>query len=176
MKNKKLHKIIKKVATDEQTFVANQLELELNKTTNWVYKIRPFIDCIGGSKMNGASNDDIARMLNVSVTYLNNLKDTAHGYIMKYDETDADILAKLPASYRKQYYEYKEFIASYVNTKDNSDLMVENALFKSAMGGNVQAQMYYLNNRKTKEWQYKREEKQEEIKQIVVKLVDDDDE
>ena len=41
--------------------------------------------------------------------------------------------------------------------KEIVDYQVENALLKNALDGNVTAQIYWLNNRRPKQWKNKRE-------------------
>lgn len=59
------------------------------------------------------------------------------------------------------FYKYKrnhtDFSDSLKKGKEVVDFEVENALLKSALNGNVTAQIYWLNNRKPKQWKNKRE-------------------
>lgn len=56
--------------------------------------------------------------------------------------------------------------------KDEADLQVENALYKEALKGNTTAIIFWLKNRKSKEW---RDKIQQEITtESAVKLVIDD--
>jgi len=59
------------------------------------------------------------------------------------------------------FYDYKdkhsEFSESLKKGKEIVDYEVENALLKNALNGNVTAQIYWLNNRKPKQWKNKRE-------------------
>ena len=58
--------------------------------------------------------------------------------------------------------------------KDEADLQVENALYKEALKGNTTAIIFWLKNRKPKEW---RDKIQQEITtESAVKLVIDNDE
>ncbi|WP_207798781.1 hypothetical protein [Veillonella sp. AF36-20BH] len=58
--------------------------------------------------------------------------------------------------------------------KDEADLQVENALYKEALKGNTTAIIFWLKNRKSKEW---RDKIQQEITtESAVKLVIDNDE
>ena len=52
---------------------------------------------------------------------------------------------------------YPEFSESLKRGKEVVDYQVENALLKNALEGNVTAQIYWLNNRKPKQWKNKRE-------------------
>lgn len=58
------------------------------------------------------------------------------------------------------FYDYKdkhsEFSESLKKGKEIVDYEVENALLQSALKGNVTAQIYWLNNRKPKQWKNKR--------------------
>lgn len=56
--------------------------------------------------------------------------------------------------YQKKYPEFSETLK---RGKEIVDYQVENALLKNALDGNVTAQIYWLNNRKPKQWKNKRE-------------------
>lgn len=56
--------------------------------------------------------------------------------------------------YKKKHPEFSE---SLKRGKEVVDYQVENALLKNALEGNVTAQIYWLNNRKPKQWKNKRE-------------------
>lgn len=56
-------------------------------------------------------------------------------------------------TYKKKYPEFSEALKK---GKEVVDFEVENALLKNALGGNVTAQIYWLNNRKPKQWKNKR--------------------
>ncbi len=90
--------------------------------------------------------------------------------------TDEQIANNLDIS-TSTFYEYKnkysEFSESLKKGKEIIDFEVENALLKNALDGNVTAQIYWLNNRKPKQWKNKRENNKEEIskvEQILVKI------
>ena len=74
--------------------------------------------------------------------------------------TDEQIANNLDIS-TSTFYEYKnkysEFSESLKKGKEIIDFEVENALLKNALDGNVTAQIYWLNNRKPKQWKNKRE-------------------
>lgn len=74
--------------------------------------------------------------------------------------TDEQIASNLDIS-TSTLYEYKnkysEFSESLKKGKEVVDYQVENALLKNALEGNVTAQIYWLNNRKPKQWKNKRE-------------------
>lgn len=58
--------------------------------------------------------------------------------------------------------------------KDEADIQVENALYKAALGGNTTAMIFWLKNRRSKEW---RDKIQQEITtESAVKLVIDNNE
>lgn len=72
--------------------------------------------------------------------------------------------------------EHIEFLESLKKGKEVIDYQVENALLKKALDGNVTAQIYWLNNRKPKQWKNKREniesnnEEILKVEQILVKI------
>ncbi|MCI8470391.1 MAG: helix-turn-helix domain-containing protein [Clostridia bacterium] len=51
--------------------------------------------------------------------------------------------------------------------KEVIDYQVENALLKNALEGNVTAQIYWLNNRKPKQWKNKRENTESNNEEIT---------
>lgn len=55
-------------------------------------------------------------------------------------------------SYKKKY---PRFLGAIKKGKEVVDFEVENALFKSAMEGNVTAQIFWLKNRKKNDWRDK---------------------
>lgn len=58
--------------------------------------------------------------------------------------------------------------------KDEADIQVENALYKAALEGNITAMIFWLKNRRSKEW---RDKIQQEITtESAVKLVIDNNE
>ena len=93
--------------------------------------------------------------------------------------TDEQIANNLDIS-TSTFYEYKnkysEFSESLKKGKEIIDFEVENALLKNALDGNVTAQIYWLNNRKPKQWKSKREntennkEEISKVEQILVKI------
>ena len=72
--------------------------------------------------------------------------------------------------------EHIEFLETLKKGKEVIDYQVENALLKNALEGNVTAQIYWLNNRKPKQWKNKREntegnnEEISKVEQILVKI------
>ena len=93
--------------------------------------------------------------------------------------TDEQIANNLDIS-TSTFYEYKnkysEFSESLKKGKEIIDFEVENALLKNALDGNVTAQIYWLNNRKPKQWKNKSEntennkEEISKVEQILVKI------
>ncbi len=93
--------------------------------------------------------------------------------------TDEQIANNLDIS-TSTFYEYKnkysEFSESLKKGKEIIDFEVENALLKNALDGNVTAQIYWLNNRKPKQWKNKRENTESnkedisKVEQILVKI------
>lgn len=72
-------------------------------------------------------------------------------------------------------YEWKKKSSEFSNilkrNKDVVDTLVENALFKAAIEGNVTAMIFWLKNRKHAEWRDKRDEaenKEEEEGGVIV--------
>lgn len=61
------------------------------------------------------------------------------------------------STFREYKNKYSALSASLKKGKEVVDYEVENALLKSALSGNVTAQIYWLNNRKPKQWRNKRE-------------------
>lgn len=75
--------------------------------------------------------------------------------------TNEQIAEKLkinPDTLYKYQKQYPEFSESLKKGKEVVDYEVENALLKNALDGNVTAQIYWLNNRKPKQWRNKQEE------------------
>lgn len=92
--------------------------------------------------------------------------------------TDKQIANNLDIS-TSTFYEYKnkytEFSESLKKGKEIIDFEVENALLKNALDGNVTAQIYWLNNRKPRQWKNKRENTENnkeisKVEQILVKI------
>lgn len=75
--------------------------------------------------------------------------------------TDEQIANNLGIS-KDTFYEYKkkhpDFSDSLKKGKEIVDYEVENALLKSALNGNVTAQIYWLNNRKPRQWRNKQDD------------------
>lgn len=60
------------------------------------------------------------------------------------------------STFREYKNKYSALSAAIKKGKEVVDYEVENALLKSALSGNVTAQIYWLNNRKPKQWKNKR--------------------
>ena len=69
--------------------------------------------------------------------------------------TDEEVFTRLGIG-KDSFYRYKaehsDFSDALKETKDYCDAQVENALYKSAMAGNVTAQIFWLKNRRPKKW------------------------
>lgn len=63
---------------------------------------------------------------------------------------------------------YSEISNALKKGKEVVDFQVENALLKSAMSGNVTAQIFWLKNRKPDKWKDKREEEPPETGGVVI--------
>lgn len=72
--------------------------------------------------------------------------------------------------------EHIEFLETLKKGKEVIDYQVENALLKNALEGNVTAQIYWLNNRKPKQWKNKREntennkEEISKVEQVLIRI------
>lgn len=72
--------------------------------------------------------------------------------------------------------EHIEFLETLKKGKEVIDYQVENALLKNALEGNVTAQIYWLNNRKPKQWKNKRDkdesnnEEISKVEQVLIKI------
>lgn len=62
--------------------------------------------------------------------------------------------------------EHSELSELLKKGKEVVDYQVENALLKNALDGNVTAQIYWLNNRKPKQWKNKRENTEDNNEEI----------
>lgn len=77
--------------------------------------------------------------------------------------TNKEIAEKLginPDTLYKYQKQYPEFSETLKKGKEIVDYQVENALLQNALDGNVTAQIYWLNNRKPKQWKNKRIEEE----------------
>ncbi len=73
------------------------------------------------------------------------------------NEQIADNLGISKTTFYKFKDEHSELSELLKKGKEVIDYQVENALLKNALDGNVTAQIYWLNNRKPKQWRNKRE-------------------
>lgn len=87
--------------------------------------------------------------------------------------TDEQIAENLGIS-TSTFYDYKskhsEFSESLKKGKEVVDYEVENALLKNALSGNITAQIFWLKNRKPKQWKDKVEVEDESNKETLNKL------
>ena len=114
--------------------------------SKWEY-IKDKLTLVEGWARDGLTNEQIAHNLGISTALL-----------YKYQK------------------EHIEFLETLKKGKEVIDYQVENALLKNALEGNVTAQIYWLNNRKPKQWKNKREntegnnEEISKVEQILVKI------
>ena len=84
--------------------------------------------------------------------------------------TDEQISNNLGIS-KTTFYKFKddhsELSGLLKKGKEVIDYQVENALLKNALEGNVTAQIYWLNNRKPKQWKNKRENTESNNEEIT---------
>ncbi len=73
------------------------------------------------------------------------------------DEQIANNLGISKTTFYKFKDEHSELSELLKKGKEVVDYQVENALLQNALEGNVTAQIYWLNNRKPKQWKNKRE-------------------
>ena len=73
------------------------------------------------------------------------------------DEQIADNLDISTSTFYEYKNKYSEFSESLKKGKEIIDYQVENALLKNALEGNITAQIYWLNNRRPKQWRQKRD-------------------
>ena len=87
--------------------------------------------------------------------------------------TDEQIAENLGIS-TSTFYDYKskhsEFSESLKKGKEVVDYEVENALLKNALSGNITAQIFWLKNRRPKQWKDKVEVEDESNKETLDKL------
>ena len=87
--------------------------------------------------------------------------------------TDEQISRNLGIS-KVTFYKYKascsELNELLKKSKDVVDYEVENALYKSAIGGNVSAMIFWLKNRRPDKWRDKREHSEIELMKKVLQL------
>lgn len=83
------------------------------------------------------------------------------------DEQIANNLGISKTTFYKFKDEHSELSELLKKGKKVVDYQVENALLKNALEGNVTAQIYWLNNRKPKQWKNKRENIESNNKEIT---------
>lgn len=69
-----------------------------------------------------------------------------------------DIVAEKLGIAQSSLYEYKKTYPEFsesIKTKDEVDALVENALLRNALSGNIVAQLFWLKNRRQKNWKDK---------------------
>lgn len=74
-------------------------------------------------------------------------------------------------TFYKMQKEHSELSELLKKGKENIDYQVENALLKSALNGNVTAQIYWLNNRKPKQWKNRRNEEEGNVAQTLAEAI-----
>lgn len=87
------------------------------------------------------------------------------------DEKIADNLGIASSTFYEYQKKYPEFSESLKKGKEIVDYEVENALLKNALNGNVTAQIYWLNNRKPKQWRAKRNEEESQTGQSLADVI-----
>lgn len=83
------------------------------------------------------------------------------------DEQIANNLGISKTTFYKFKDEHSELSELLKKGKEVIDYQVENALLKNALEGNVTAQIYWLNNRKPKQWKNKRENTESNNEEIT---------
>jgi len=79
------------------------------------------------------------------------------------DEQIANNLGIGKTTFYRMCKEHSELLEHLKKGKEVVDYEVENALLKNALNGNVTAQIYWLNNRKPKQWKNKRIEEENNV-------------
>ena len=86
------------------------------------------------------------------------------------DEQIANNLAISIDTFYKYKKKYPEFSESLKRGKEVVDYEVENALLQNALNGNITAQIFWLKNRKPKQWKDKVNIEDESNKETLEKL------
>ena len=86
------------------------------------------------------------------------------------DEQIADKLGISKDTFYKYKKKYPDFSDSLKRGKEIIDYEVENALLKNALNGNITAQIFWLKNRKPKQWKDKVDIEGEANKETLNKL------
>lgn len=87
------------------------------------------------------------------------------------DEDIANNIGIVPSTLYEWKKKYSEISESLKKNKAIADYEVENALFKSAISGNVTAIIYWLNNRKPKQWRNKQDKDNNDALEKLDKLL-----
>lgn len=93
------------------------------------------------------------------------------------DEQIAHNMGIVTSTFYEWKKKYPKFSEVLKKNKEVVDLEVENALLKSALGGNITAQIFWLKNRKAKEWREKVEvtnnaEELNKVRELLTKISD----
>ena len=86
------------------------------------------------------------------------------------DEQIADNLRISKDTFYKYKKKYPDFSDSLKKGKEIVDYEVENALLQNALNGNITAQIFWLKNRKPKQWKDKVDIENESNKETLEKL------
>ena len=73
------------------------------------------------------------------------------------DEELANFFGVCKATINNWKTEYPEFLDSIKEGKENADAKVAKSLYQTALSGNTTAQIFWLKNRRSKEWRDKQE-------------------
>lgn len=87
------------------------------------------------------------------------------------DEQLAHNMKIVPSTLYEWKKKYPKISEAIKKNKDIADYEVENALFKSAKSGNVTAMIYWLNNRKPKQWRNKQDKDNNDALEKLDKLL-----
>lgn len=93
------------------------------------------------------------------------------------DEQIAHNMGIVTSTFYEWKKKYPKFSEVLKKNKEVVDLEVENALLKSALSGNITAQIFWLKNRKAKEWREKVEvtnnaEEINKVRELLTKISD----
>ena len=93
------------------------------------------------------------------------------------DEQIAHNMGIVTSTFYEWKKKYPKFSEVLKKNKEVVDLEVENALLKSALSGNITAQIFWLKNRKAKEWREKVEiannaEELNKVRELLTKISD----
>ena len=93
------------------------------------------------------------------------------------DEQIAHNMCIVTSTFYEWKKKYPKFSEVLKKNKEVVDLEVENALLKSALSGNITAQIFWLKNRRAKEWREKVEvtnniEELNKVRELLTKISD----